>query len=188
MGERFKNWFGENAAGIPGFQWLKDRNAQKDAEKGKKETAAANARLAEAMGLAGQQYQEQRPFQSAARQEALRNQLGLYGPANEMMREMSGGRYALDLNAPVERFPSPYNMQLAAQQAGFAEQEAAGQRFVDNRAAGQRPILSGARESLGLPPGGGTPAAQPTQAERNLELRKKLALAGFPGANTARGR
>lgn len=113
MGE----WFRENAAGIPGFQWAKDRNAQKDAERERKQVAEANERLAQALGLAGQQYAEQRPFRSAASQEALRNQLGLFGPANEMMREMSGGRYALDLNAPVDRYPSPYNMQLAAQQA-----------------------------------------------------------------------
>lgn len=112
-----RDFFQENAAGIPGFQWVKDRNAQKDAERERKEVAAANERLAAALGLAGQQYAQQRPFRSAASQEALRNQLGLFSPANEMMREMSGGRYALDLNAPVERYPSPYNMQLAAQQA-----------------------------------------------------------------------
>lgn len=117
-----QNWFSENAGGIPGFGWLKDRQATKSSKEEQKRVNEANRRLAEALGLAGQQYLEQRPFQSAARQEALRNQLGLYGAPNEMMREMSGGRYALDLNAPVDRYPSPYNMQLAAQQAAAPPQ------------------------------------------------------------------
>ena len=104
-------------AGLPGFGWAKDMASNRSAQEEQKRVEEANKRLAEALGLASQQYQEQRPVNSAARQEALRNMLGMYGPANEMMREMSGGKYALDLNAPAQRFPSPYNMQLAAQQA-----------------------------------------------------------------------
>lgn len=107
-------------AGLPGFSWVKDIKAAKANEKERKNVSAANARLAEALGIASEQYAAQRPIQAASRQEALRNVLGLYGPANEMMREMSGGKYAMDLNAPAQRFPNPYNMQLAAQQQAYA--------------------------------------------------------------------
>lgn len=111
---------GSGWAGIPGFSWIKDIKAQQANDKERKSVNAANARLAEALGAASEQYAAQRPVQSAARQEALRNVLGLYGPANEMMREMSGGKYAMDLNAPAQRFPSPYDMQLASEQQAYA--------------------------------------------------------------------
>lgn len=142
-----KKWFRENSAGIPGFQWVKDRQAQQASEEEREKVEAANARLAEALGLASKEYGAQRPVQAASRQAALRNMLGLYNPANDMMREMTGGQYGLDLNAPADRFPNPYNMQLASQQQAYDSRD----RLMGTEQLSAAPGWGGARTEASSP-------------------------------------
>jgi hypothetical protein len=73
----------------------------------------ANADLTRRMEGSQRAYEGQRPANSLARRYALQNMLGMYGPANEMLGEMTGGRYSLDLQQPTQRWP---DMAAALQQ------------------------------------------------------------------------
>lgn len=74
------------------------REAQRDTER-------ANRDLTRRMEASRREYEALRPANSLSRQHALQNMLSLYGPANEMLGEMTGGRFALDLQQPTRRWP-----------------------------------------------------------------------------------
>lgn len=79
-------------AWIPGvIQGAQAKNAQKDLKR-------ANAELTGKMSLSQQEYEARRPQVAAQRMAALRSQLGSYNPMNNMVNEMSGGRYSMDLD------------------------------------------------------------------------------------------
>lgn len=78
-----------------------------------KDQRRANADLTRRMEGSQRAYEAQRPANSLARQYALQNMLSMYGPANEMLGEMTGGRYSLDLQQPTRRWP---DMAAALQQ------------------------------------------------------------------------
>lgn len=93
-----------------------------------KDLARANNELTRRMSLAGKEYENRRPQMAADRMKALRQQLGVYNPANSMVSEMTGGRYSLDLNAPGQ---SPLGMKPTLEQANRGEDRGFGGAGVD---------------------------------------------------------
>lgn len=82
-------------------------------KEGLKDQRRANRDLTRRMESSQAAYEALRPANSLARQYAAQNLLGMYGPANEMLGEMTGGRYSLDLEQPTQRWP---DMRAAMQQ------------------------------------------------------------------------
>lgn len=75
-------------------------------------TSKANKDLTGRMEQSRDAYAGLRPQVAAGKQQALSQLLGLFEPSNAMAREMTGGRYAMDLepirsNSPLSVQPAP---------------------------------------------------------------------------------
>jgi hypothetical protein len=101
-----------------GLAYKNNRDAQKDQRK-------ANADLTRRMEVEQANYQAYRPEAQRQRAAALQARLGLLQPANGMLSEMTGGRYALDFGALPKTSPTmpggrskPVQSQLGEPAAG----------------------------------------------------------------------
>jgi hypothetical protein len=93
----------------------------KQTKQAMKDQKAASADLTARMEKAQQDYLARRPEVQEERMRALRTQLGMMAPANNFLSEMSGGKYALDLQAPGQQSPvamTPLQSQLGYQRNG----------------------------------------------------------------------
>lgn len=75
------------------------------AKNASKDQARANNELTRRMELSRQAYQQRRPQVAQERQAALQSQLGVYNPVAGMMGEMTGGKYAPNVQALGQGFP-----------------------------------------------------------------------------------
>lgn len=153
---------GTALAGIPGFGFAKDIKASKANEAERKKVEAANRQLMEAMAAASGAYGQRRGDMASMQGEAARNIIGMYQPANEMMREMTGGMYGMDLDMLQRRMPN------------FAMAGAAGQGNPQGGTI-QRPASGAAPAAPGWGSVGGTaaPAVQrdPYQSAVDARIR-----------------
>lgn len=79
--------------------------AYKNSKEALKAQKQAAKELTANMNVARGDYLGRRPEAQAERQRALQAQLGLLGPANSLVNEMSGGKYSLNLGPEVARSP-----------------------------------------------------------------------------------
>lgn len=109
-----------------GLQYASADNAAKDLHR-------ATSRLTDRMRASQRHYQERRPQAAAQRQTALRSQLGLYSPMNQMLGDMSGGRYSIDTSGIAAKSPLEFK-------ATGAELDTAGTPYdqMDTVTAAQR--------------------------------------------------
>ena len=70
-----------------------------------KDQKRANNELTRRMELSRQAYQQRRPQVAQERQAALQSQLGVYNPVAGMMGEMTGGKYAPNVQALGQNYP-----------------------------------------------------------------------------------
>jgi hypothetical protein len=85
----------------------------KEALKAQKEAAKD---LTARMGTSKADYQARRPEAQQERERSLATQLGLLGPSNSLVNEMSGGKYSLDLGPALSQ--SPVSMRPVQSQLG----------------------------------------------------------------------
>lgn len=79
--------------------------AHADNKAAAKASKQANAELTRRMEVGRQDYLARRPEAAQERMKALRAQLGLLGPQNQLMNEMGGGRYSMDFGQVANESP-----------------------------------------------------------------------------------
>lgn len=128
----------------------------------------ANRELTGRMYKSQLEYEARRPQQAADRMAALRQQMGIYNPANNMVGEMTGGRYKLDLNAPTQ---NPLGMKPTLAQMDRGNEDSGGW-------GGGSPEWQQSRINELRAQGYDTNALQSQQRANSAESQKSIAAAG----------